>query len=186
MSFFTRRRSSTTSCRSSDAVRSVTSRLVTAFGAWLSHPRAVERGTPRSVAMVTSRGNSQASALTATTTSGGESPGATRAGMILKPVHALFEKAFAPEGHDLSPGVETPGDRVIGPTFGRQQDHLGADDLEMGSRIGGGSLPQHSCFLSREEDLIRTGSRHRPVATRLAHRVAYSRFQYKQKTLAYL
>jgi hypothetical protein len=106
--------------------------------------------------------------------------------MILKTGHALFEKALAPEGYDLSPGVETLGDRVIRPTFGRQQDHLGADDLEMGSRIGGGSLLQHPCFLSREDDLIRTGSRHRSVAIALAHRVAYFRFQYKQKTLAYL
>jgi hypothetical protein len=60
--------------------------------------------------------------------------------MILKSGHAFFEKALAPEGHDLSPGMETPSDRVIGPTVGRQQDHRGADDLEMGSRIGGGSL----------------------------------------------
>jgi hypothetical protein len=33
---------------------SVTSRLTTVFGVVPSHPRAVERGTPRSVAMVTS------------------------------------------------------------------------------------------------------------------------------------
>ena len=39
MSFFTRRRSSKTSCWSSSAVRSVTSRLTTTFGAWPSHPR---------------------------------------------------------------------------------------------------------------------------------------------------
>jgi hypothetical protein len=106
--------------------------------------------------------------------------------MILKTRHALFEKALAPEGHDLPPGVEAPSDRVIGPTVGRQQDHLGADDLEMGSRIGGGSLLQHPCFLSREDNLIGTGSRHRSVAIGLAQRVAYFRFQYKQKTLAYL
>jgi len=56
----------------------------------------------------------------------------------------------------------------------------------MGSRVGGGSLRQHPCFLSGEDDLIGTGSRHRSVAVGLAHRVAYFRFQYKQKTLAYL
>ena len=54
VSFFTRRRSCTTSCWSSDTLRSVTSRLTTIFGALPRHPRAVERGTPRSVAMVTS------------------------------------------------------------------------------------------------------------------------------------
>jgi len=57
--------------------------------------------------------------LTATTTSGGKSPGTTRAGMILKTRHAFFEKALAPEGHDFSPGMEASGDRVIGPTVGR-------------------------------------------------------------------
>jgi hypothetical protein len=106
--------------------------------------------------------------------------------MILEPDHALFEKALAPEGHDLPPCLETPGDRVIGPAFGRQEDHLGADDLKVRSRIGGGSLLQHPCFLSGEHDLIGTGSRHRSVEIGLAHRVAYFRFQYKQKTLAYL
>jgi hypothetical protein len=54
VSFFTRRRSATTSCWSSVALRSVTSGRIMTFGAWPSHPRAVERGTPRSVAMVTS------------------------------------------------------------------------------------------------------------------------------------
>jgi hypothetical protein len=106
--------------------------------------------------------------------------------MILEPGQALFEKALAPEGHDLPPGLETPGDRVIGPAFGRQEDHLGADDLKVGSRIGAGSLLQHPCFLSGEDDLIRTGSRHRSVEIDLAHRVAYFRFQYKKNTLAYL
>jgi len=54
VSFFTRRRSFTTSCWSSAALRSVASKVTTTFGVWPSHPRAVERGTPRSVAMVTS------------------------------------------------------------------------------------------------------------------------------------
>jgi hypothetical protein len=106
--------------------------------------------------------------------------------MILETGQALLEKALAPERHDLSPRVETPSDRVIGPAFGRQEDHLGADDLKMGSRIGGGSLLQHPCFLSGEDNLIGTGSRHRSVQSGLPHRVAYFRFQYKQKTLAYL
>ena len=45
-SFFRRRRSSRTSWWSSDALRSVTSRLTTIVGVLPSHPRAVERGTP--------------------------------------------------------------------------------------------------------------------------------------------
>ena len=55
MSFFTRRRSSWTSCWSSDALRSVTSRLTTTFGALPSHTRAIRaRDSEESVAMVTS------------------------------------------------------------------------------------------------------------------------------------
>jgi len=46
-SFSTRRRSFRISCRSSASVRSATSRLTTTVGAARSHPRAVERGTPR-------------------------------------------------------------------------------------------------------------------------------------------
>jgi hypothetical protein len=46
VSLFTRRRSSRTSCWSSDALRTVTSRVTTTFGAQPSHPRAVERGGP--------------------------------------------------------------------------------------------------------------------------------------------
>jgi hypothetical protein len=52
VSFFTRRRSFRISRWSSGALRSVTSRRTTTFGALSSHPRAVERGTPRFVAMV--------------------------------------------------------------------------------------------------------------------------------------
>jgi len=106
--------------------------------------------------------------------------------MILETGHALLEEAFAPEGHDLAPGMEAPGNRVIGPAFGRQEDHRSADDLEMGPRIRGGARLQHPRFVAGEDDSIGTRSRHRSVAIGLAHRVAYFRFQYKQKTLAYL
>ena len=50
----TRRRSCRISCWSSSSFRCVTSRLTTTSGARRSHPRAVERGTPISVARVTS------------------------------------------------------------------------------------------------------------------------------------
>jgi len=54
VSFRTRRRSLRTSCRSSGSVRSATSRPTTTVDATPSHPRAVERATPRVVATVTS------------------------------------------------------------------------------------------------------------------------------------
>jgi hypothetical protein len=53
VSFFTRRRSFRTSGWRAGALRPVTSKLTTTFGALPSHPRAVERGTPRLVVMVT-------------------------------------------------------------------------------------------------------------------------------------
>jgi hypothetical protein len=54
VSFTTRRRSFKTSCWSSGSVRSATSRPTTTVGTAPRHPRAVERGTPRSAATVTS------------------------------------------------------------------------------------------------------------------------------------
>jgi hypothetical protein len=104
--------------------------------------------------------------------------------MILEPGQALFEEALAPEGHDLPPGVEALGDRVIGPALGGQEDHLGADDLKMGSRIRGSARLQHPRFLAGQDDFVGTRSRHRSVGIGLAHRVAYSRFQYKQKIVS--
>jgi hypothetical protein len=71
--------------------------------------------------------------------------------MILEPGQALFEEALAPKGHDLPPGVEALGDRVIGPALGGQEDHLGADDLKMGSRICGSARLQHPRFLAGQE-----------------------------------
>lgn len=76
-------------------------------------------------------GNSQAMALTCTTTSGGKSPGATGAGEFLQPLEAFFEKSLSPHADHLTAGIQTLGDLVIGPALGRKQDHLGPDDLKI-------------------------------------------------------
>jgi hypothetical protein len=92
-SFSTRRRTFRISCRSSGSVRSATSRPTTTLGAAPSHPRAVERGTPRSVAMVRQRASRRKSKVTRTlphveaagthSSQHGASSGCTRVMMVL-------------------------------------------------------------------------------------------------------
>jgi len=56
-------------------------------------------------------GSSQASALTATTTSGGKDRGSSSSGALFEARKALFEEAFAPLRDDLPSGSEpTPDD----------------------------------------------------------------------------
>src|SRR3990172_858458 len=76
-----------------------------------------ERGTPRVA------GNSHARALTWTTTSGGKSPGATRAGALLQAGQAFMEEELAPETDDIAADGEGRGDLVIGAALRGQQDH---------------------------------------------------------------
>src|SRR2546427_5762526 len=54
-------------------------------------------------------GNSQARALTCTTTSGGERPGAPGSWEFLQPAEPLGEKAFAPQADDFAAGGPGPG-----------------------------------------------------------------------------
>src|SRR6476661_1124227 len=58
-------------------------------------------------------GSSQASALTATTTSGGKTGGSSSPGLIGKSGQALLVEAFAPLGHHLPRGVQACGDLVV-------------------------------------------------------------------------
>jgi hypothetical protein len=67
--------------------------------------------------------------LTCTTTSGGESPGSTRASLILQSSEALFEKALAPQAHDFAPRMQARRDLVVAQAIGGEEDHLGPDDL---------------------------------------------------------
>ena len=69
-------------------------------------------------------GSSHARALT--TTSGGKSPGSTRASLILQAREALLEKALAPQAHDFAPRMEARRDLVVAQVFGGEEDHLGS------------------------------------------------------------
>lgn len=55
-------------------------------------------------------GSSQASALTATTTSGGKAGGPATPGALLQPGDAVLEEALTPLGDDLAAGVQAGGD----------------------------------------------------------------------------
>jgi hypothetical protein len=58
-------------------------------------------------------GSSHASALIATTTSGGESRGSSDPRQIIQPGQTLLVEALAPLGHHLPWGVEPGGDLVV-------------------------------------------------------------------------
>ena len=67
-----------------------------------------DRGRP------VSWGISHASALTATTTSGGKSPRAARSGLVAETGQAPFEEPLAPLADDLARRVEALADRLVG------------------------------------------------------------------------
>jgi hypothetical protein len=57
--------------------------------------------------------------------------------MFLQARQAVFEETLAPHTDDLTPGVESSGDSIIGQTLGGEQDHPGANHLEIRQRILG-------------------------------------------------
>jgi hypothetical protein len=82
-----------------------------------------EKGTPRN------EGSSQAMALTWTTNSGGETPGAAGTRLLVKPRKALFKEPLSPPGDDQPAGIQTGGNLIVVQPFGGQQDHLGPEDM---------------------------------------------------------
>src|SRR5207253_3924553 len=93
-------------------------------------------------------GSSQARALICTTSSGGESPGAARARVFVKPGYAFMEESFAPQAHHIAPDRERGGDLVVGAPLGGEQNYLGAQHLEIWQRILARSTLQNLAFLS--------------------------------------
>src|SRR6266540_3547577 len=83
----------------------------------------------------------------------GESPGSTRARLLLQSGQALLEKAFAPFAHDLPTSVEILGDLVVGPLLGRIQDHLSSLDDVIRQRIGGRPTAELAFLLTAQHDL---------------------------------
>lgn len=70
--------------------------------------------------------------------------------MFLQARQAVCEEALAPHTDDLTPGVESSGDSIVGQTFGGEQDHPGANHLEIWQRILGGAAAQFLLFGGRE------------------------------------
>src|SRR5262245_23435942 len=74
-------------------------------------------------------GSSQASALTATTTSGGKTGRSSSPGLIGKSGQALVVEAFAPFGHHLPGSIQAGCDLVVAQSLGGVQHDLGAHDF---------------------------------------------------------
>jgi hypothetical protein len=81
--------------------------------------------------------------------------------MFLQPSQSIFEKTLAPHADDLTPGVESSGDSIVGQTFGGEQDHSGADHLKIRQRILGGAAAQFPLLGGREHYRVSTGAWHR-------------------------
>jgi hypothetical protein len=76
-------------------------------------------------------GSSQASALISTTSSGGKSPGSTRAGSFFQARQSLLVETLAPKTDHFAAGIQAQGNLVIAHALGRHQNHLGPLDLEV-------------------------------------------------------
>ena len=74
-------------------------------------------------------GISHASALTATTTSGGKSPGATWPGSVVEPGQAPFEEPFTPLADNLAWCVKAPTNLLVGEAIGSVEDDLGTQHI---------------------------------------------------------
>src|ERR1035437_2297941 len=80
-------------------------------------------------------GNSHASALISTVSSGGKDPRASRAGSFFEARHSLIEEAFTPLTDHLAPRLQANGDLVVIHAVGGHQDHLGSNHFEIRQRI---------------------------------------------------
>jgi hypothetical protein len=59
-----------------------------------------------------------------------------------------MEEPFAPQAHHIAPDRECGGNLVVGATLGGEEDHLGAQHLEIWQRIFSRSAVQDLAFLS--------------------------------------
>jgi hypothetical protein len=89
-------------------------------------------------------------ALTSTTTSGGENPGASAPGLLLKASQAFLEEALAPLGDDLTSGVEPTGNLLVVHALGCHQHDPGPDDLAIRQRIASRLGLQAQALFRRE------------------------------------
>src|SRR5215213_7040604 len=113
-----------------------------------------DSGTPRR------DGSSQASALTATTTSGGKGRGSATSGAFFQTGQALFEEALAPLRDDLPPGVETGRYLVVVEAGGSHEHDLGPHHVPIRQRIATGSGFQLDPLLWAQRHVVRALSGH--------------------------
>lgn len=105
-------------------------------------------------------GSSQARALICTTSSGGKGPGAARARALFEPWESFTEEPLAPQANHVAPDRERSSDLVVGATLGGEQNHPGAQHLEIWRRILPRSVFQDLAFLAGEVDRERALSWH--------------------------
>src|SRR5882672_2101692 len=92
---------------------------------WMSGTNSRDSGSSRVL------GSSQATALTAITTSGGKNPRPTLPRGLLQSLQALFEEALAPLAHGLAGQVHPGGDLLVGEILGGIQHHLRPDHVSI-------------------------------------------------------
>jgi hypothetical protein len=105
-------------------------------------------------------GNSQAIALTCTTSSGGKNPGASRALAVFQARQAPLEESLSPHADDLASGAEAFGDLIVGEALVSQKNHLGADNHKIRQRIFIGTSKEFLSLIPCESDLVWTFTRH--------------------------
>jgi len=109
-------------------------------------------------------GNSQASALIRTTSSGGKRPGAPRSRLLLESGQPFGEEPLAPKTDDLPPRIQSLRDLVIRHAFRREQDHPRAHNLKVWQRIFGGAGGEFLFLLRAQRDGEWTRSWHAECA----------------------
>ncbi len=107
-----------------------------------------DRGTPSRA------GNSQARALTATTTSGGKDRRSAASGALVQTRQALLEEAFAPLGHDLPASVQAQSDLVVVVSLGGHEDDLGANHISIRQRIATRPRLQLSALIAGQAEHV--------------------------------
>jgi hypothetical protein len=110
---------------------------------------------------------SQARAFTSTTVSGGKERGSSAAREFLEAREALFKETLPPFANDLSRGIESVGDLIVGEAGSGIEDDLGPDNISIRRRISAGLGFESHSVLGSEGDGEWTCSWHRPWAPSL-------------------
>lgn len=69
------------------------------------------------------------------TSSGGKSSGPSRTRAFFQSGEPFLEKAFPPQADNLAARTQVRGNFIVAEALGREQDHLGAHNLEIWQRI---------------------------------------------------